>query len=38
LTSLSTRDWEKKLKKADEDTSKIASELLEIYAKRKLQK
>jgi transcription-repair coupling factor (superfamily II helicase) len=35
---LSTKDWEKKLAKADEDTDKIARELLEIYAKRKLQK
>jgi transcription-repair coupling factor (superfamily II helicase) len=35
---LSTKDWEKKLAKANEDTDKIARELLEIYAKRKLQK
>ena len=38
LTSLSTKDWERKLKKASEDAWIIASELLEIYAKRKLQK
>ncbi|MBF0914110.1 DEAD/DEAH box helicase, partial [Candidatus Gracilibacteria bacterium] len=38
LTSLSTKDWEKKLAKVGEDVEKIASELLEIYAKRNLQK
>ena len=38
LTSLSTKDWEKKLAKVWEDVEKIASELLEIYAKRNLQK
>lgn len=38
LTSLSTKEWEKKLKKASEDANIIASELLEIYAKRKIQK
>jgi transcription-repair coupling factor (superfamily II helicase) len=35
---LSTKDWEKKLKKVSEDVEQIAGELLEIYAKRKLQK
>jgi transcription-repair coupling factor (superfamily II helicase) len=38
LTALSTKEWEKKLSKANEDVQKIAEELLEIYAKRKLQK
>jgi len=38
LTWLSTKDWEKKLKKVSEDVEQIANELLEIYAKRKLQK
>ncbi len=37
LTALSTKEWEKKLKKVSEDVEQIASELLEIYAKRKLQ-
>ena len=37
LTWLSTKDWEKKLKKVSEDVEQIAGELLEIYAKRKLQ-
>ncbi len=38
LTWLSTKDWEKKLKKAKWDIEIIAWELLEIYAKRKMQK
>lgn len=38
LTWLNTKEWEKKLQKAWEDVEKIAKELLEIYAKRKLQK
>ena len=38
LTNLWTKDWEKKLKKVSEDVEQIASELLEIYAKRNLQK
>lgn len=38
LTSLSTKDWEKKLQKVSADVEQIASELLEIYAKRNLQK
>lgn len=37
LTALSTKEWEKKLKKVSEDVEQIAWELLEIYAKRKLQ-
>ncbi|MDD3793320.1 MAG: CarD family transcriptional regulator [Candidatus Gracilibacteria bacterium] len=37
LTALSTKEWEKKLKKVSEDVEQIAGELLEIYAKRKLQ-
>lgn len=37
LTWLSTKEWEKKLSKVSEDVEKIASELLEIFAKRKLQ-
>lgn len=37
LTWLSTKDWEKKLKKVSEDVEVIAWELLEIYAKRKLE-
>lgn len=38
LTSLSSQEWEKKIKKVSEDVNIIAWELLEIYAKRKLQK
>ncbi|PZM85686.1 hypothetical protein DLH72_01735 [Candidatus Gracilibacteria bacterium] len=38
LTSLSTKDWEKKLAKVSADVEQIAGELLEIYAKRNLQK
>lgn len=38
LTSLSTIEWERKLKKVSEDIEKIAGELLEIFAKRKMQK
>lgn len=38
LTSLSTKDWEKKLAKVSADVEQIAEELLEIYAKRNLQK
>ncbi|MDD2908054.1 MAG: CarD family transcriptional regulator [Candidatus Gracilibacteria bacterium] len=37
LTALSTKEWEKKIKKVGEDVEQIAGELLEIYAKRKLQ-
>ncbi len=37
LTSLSTIEWQRKLKKVREDVEKIASELLEIFAKRKMQ-
>ncbi len=37
LTWLSTKDWEKKLAKAWEDVEVIAGELLDIFAKRKLQ-
>lgn len=37
LTALSTKEWEKKLKKVSKDVEQIAWELLEIYAKRKLQ-
>jgi transcription-repair coupling factor (superfamily II helicase) len=38
LTGLNTKEWDKKLKKATEDIEKIAGELLEIYAKRKMKK
>ncbi len=38
LTGLSTKEWEKKLQKVSEDVEKIAWELLEVYAKRKLVK
>ncbi len=38
LTWLSTKEWEKKLQKVSEDVEKIANELLEVYAKRKLVK
>ena len=38
LTWLSTKEWEKKLKKVSEDIEIIARELLEVYAKRKLIK
>lgn len=37
LTWLSTKDWEKKLSKAGQDIEIIAWELLDIFAKRKLQ-
>lgn len=37
LTGLSTKDWEKKLAKAGQDVEVIAWELLDIFAKRKLQ-
>jgi transcription-repair coupling factor (superfamily II helicase) len=35
---LSTKEWEKKIQKVSEDVEKIAKELLEVYAKRKLVK
>jgi len=38
LTGLSTKEWEKKLSKAKGDIENIAWELLEVFAKRKLQK
>lgn len=38
LTWLNTKEWTKKLEKASEDVQKIAEELLEIYAKRKVLK
>lgn len=38
LTGLSTKEWSKKLEKVWEDVQKVAEELLEIYAKRKLSK
>jgi len=38
LTPLSTKAWETKLKKASVDIEKIARELLDVYAKRKLHK
>ncbi len=38
LTGLSTKEWEKKLSKAKGDIESIAWELLEVFAKRKLQK
>ncbi len=37
LTWLSTKDWAKKLKKVSEDVEQIAWELLDIFAKRKLE-
>ncbi len=38
LTWLSTKEWEKKLKKVSEDVEVTAKELLDIYAKRKINK
>jgi len=38
LTGLSTKEWEKKIRKVWEDVEVIARELLEVYAKRKLVK
>lgn len=38
LTGLWTKEWERKLKKAWEDVEIIAGELLEVFAKRKLNK
>jgi len=38
LTWLSTKEWERKLKKVSEDVEIIAKELLDVYAKRKLVK
>ncbi len=38
LTGLSGKEWTKKLEKVGEDVQKVAEELLEIYAKRKLSK
>lgn len=38
LTWLNTKEWGKKLQKVSEDVEKIAKELLELYAKRKLTK
>ena len=38
LTSLNTKEWEKKIKKASEDARLIAEELLEIYSKREIWK
>ena len=37
LTGLGWNAWEKKLKKVQEDVQQVAEELLDIYAKRKLQ-
>ncbi len=36
LTWLNTNEWERKIKSAWEDVEKIATELLEIYSKRKI--
>lgn len=36
LTWLSTKEWSKKLEKVSQDVQKVAMELLEIYAKRKI--
>ncbi len=36
LTGLSTKEWSKKLQKVQEDVQKVAEELLEIYAHRKI--
>ncbi len=38
LTGLSTKEWSKKLEKVWEDVQKVAEELLEIYAARKISK
>lgn len=38
LTPLSTKQWEKKLEKANGEVEELAGELLEIFAKRKLNK
>lgn len=38
LTGLSTKEWSKKLEKVWEDVQKVAEELLEIYASRKISK
>ncbi|MCP4523262.1 MAG: DEAD/DEAH box helicase, partial [Candidatus Gracilibacteria bacterium] len=38
LTGLSTKEWEKKLKKINENVEEIAHELLDAYANRRLQK
>lgn len=38
LTRLNTNEWSKTLKKADDEAAKIAEELLEIYARRKMIK
>ncbi len=38
LTWLSTNEWERKIKKAQNNIEEIANELLEFYAKRKLKK
>lgn len=38
LTGLSTKEWSKKLEKVWEDIQKVAEELLEIYAERKISK
>ena len=38
LTWLSTQEWEKKLKKVNENVEEIAHELLEAYAQREMEK
>lgn len=38
LTALSTKQWEKQLKKVSQNVEQIAHELLELYAQRALQK
>ncbi len=38
LTSLSWNSWEKKIQKAKKEAEEIAEELIELYAKRKIQK
>ena len=37
LSNMWTKEWSKRLKKVEEDTQKIAEDLLEIYAKRHIQ-
>lgn len=37
LTSLSTKEWKKNIEKAQKDVEKIAEELLEVYAARKMK-
>lgn len=38
LTWLNTKEWEKKINKANVDAQKVAEELLELYSKRRMSK